>query len=84
MLEPSEILKSLRGSAEFHAVMEGEMKAKRPLVPAYHATYTQEDQYKQEMTLRTQAARQEGFDSLWFALTGKRLDSTTQGDSSNG
>ena len=78
----SELLKALRGQLEFVAVMEDAVK-QRPVVPAYHPCLTADEEYRLVATLRTQSARREGFDLLFFALTGKRLDerSTTKGDS---
>ena len=73
MSEPTELVKAMRGSPEFVAVMES-MVAQRPLVPAFKVVQTQDEEYRQSKVLTAQTARQEGFDLLFQLLTGKRLD----------
>lgn len=64
------LLIALRDVPEFRAVMNS-MLLHRPIVPAYRPQATADAQQMHVEDIKFQSAKQEGFDLLFLALTGK-------------
>jgi len=61
----------VRANPHFSEVMK-EVKSRRPVVPAYKACQTQEEQFSIMERIRFESGRQEGFDLIYLLLTGDR------------
>lgn len=65
-----ELLKQLREMPGFDLVMDG-LKQFRPVVPSYKPGESLEDSARIIEEIKFQSGRQDGFDLLYRALTGK-------------
>lgn len=73
------LLKQLQDSQEFQVVMTDILKL-RPIVPNYRPCDTDSNEQKLFNQIKFQSGAVEGFDKLWTALSGRKLNLNQQGE----
>ena len=66
-----DLLIRLRDSPEFKQIMEG-LKSKRPIVPSYKPHKTRDETENHIETIKYTSAQADGFDLLFYLLTGRK------------
>jgi len=61
----------LRDSPEFKQIMDG-LKSERPVIPSYKPLKTRDDTENLVETIKYKSAQADGFDLLFYLLTGQK------------